>query len=106
MDTRGIIRRTDSRGHEEDTKESSSGAVSTGKHDKRVCTCVWKDTRYGIGIWRWRREGGPRIERRMEGTYPCLLLSISRGATARMYVQVQMSRRMTSKRDWKLKSAD
>ena len=41
-----------------------------------------------------------------EITYPSLLLSMSRGATARTYVQVQMSRRMTSKRDWKLKSAD
>ena len=101
-----MIRRTDSRGHEEDTKESSSGTVSTGKHDNRVYTRVWKDARYRVGIWGGRRKGGPRIEKKMEGTYPCLLLSISRGATARMYVQVQMSRRMTSKRDWKLKSAD
>jgi hypothetical protein len=38
--------------------------------------------------------------------HPCLLLSMSRGATARMYVQVQMSKRMTSSRDWKLNSAD
>ena len=39
-------------------------------------------------------------------THPCLLLSISRGATARMYVQVQISRSITRRSDWKLKSAD
>jgi len=37
---------------------------------------------------------------------PCLWLSTSRGVTARMYVQVQMSRRITRRSDWKLKSAD
>ena len=41
-----------------------------------------------------------------EGTHPCLLPSISRGETARMYVQVQTSRSMTRRSDWKLKSAD
>jgi hypothetical protein len=41
-----------------------------------------------------------------KGTYPCLFRSMSRGATERTYVQVQMVRRMTRRRDWKLKSAD
>ena len=55
-----------------------------------------------------RKRKGERaaLQRKAEDTYPCLLLSMSRGATARMYVHVQMSRRMTSKRDWKLNSAD
>ena len=47
-----------------------------------------------------------RNSKKKEKTHPCLLLSMSRGATARMYVQVQISKRITSRRDWKLKSAD
>ena len=39
-------------------------------------------------------------------THPCLLLSISRGATARIYEQVQISRSTARRSDWKLKSAD
>lgn len=39
-------------------------------------------------------------------THPSLLRSIKRGATARTYVHVHIRRRMTSRRDWKLNSAD
>jgi hypothetical protein len=39
-------------------------------------------------------------------TYPSLLLSIILGNNWCTYAQVQMSRRMTSRRDWKLKRAD
>lgn len=38
--------------------------------------------------------------------HPCLFRSTNRGATARTYVHVHIRRRMTSRSDWKLKSAD
>lgn len=37
---------------------------------------------------------------------PCLCLSIKAGKTLRVYAHVQMKRRITRRRDWKLKSAD
>lgn len=84
--------------------------VSNGKHDRRMyyinpksCRKPYGSSMEGEGKERESRSAKKKIKK---DTYPCLLLSMSRGATARMYVQVQMSRRMTSKRDWKLKSAD
>lgn len=58
----------------------------------------------GICTHRSEPWGGHTTER--PPTYPSLLRSIKRGATARTYVHVQIRRRMTSKRDWKLNSAD
>lgn len=42
----------------------------------------------------------------VQDTHPSLFLSMMRGATARTYVHVQIMRRMTRRRDWKLNNAD
>jgi hypothetical protein len=66
-----MIKRTDSRGHEEDTKESSSGTVSTGKHDKRLYTCAWKDA--GT-VWAFG-EGEGRESRALKGKWKARTLA-------------------------------
>ena len=96
--------RTDSCGHEEYTQEArldhkaSGFGVLRGRAHER-------NGRNGIVEKQKKRWLGVRTTKNEE-THPCLLLSMSRGATARMYVQVQMSRRITSRSDWKLKRAD
>jgi hypothetical protein len=80
----------------------AGGTVSTGN---TISGCTHASEKRTSTIWAFGEEEG-YIAKKIEGTYPCLLLSMSRGATARMYVQVQMSRSKTRRRDWKLKSAD
>ena len=80
-----------------DHKASGFGVLREDVHTKEMVGMGWDR---GRGK-RWLEVGTTKNE-----THPCLLLSMSRGATARMYVQVQMSRRITSRSDWKLKRAD
>jgi hypothetical protein len=77
--------------------------ISTG--ETRISKVMSKhaDKWSGFGIAGARSAGTKE-----RADVPFLLLSISRGAreTARMYLQVQVRRRMTSSSDGKLKSAD
>jgi hypothetical protein len=56
----------------------------------------------GAHIW----IAKPERKKRMYPTHPCLLLWICHGATVRMYMHVQIRRRMMRRRDWKSNSTD